>query len=743
MSIGGYSSPIRISGLNSGLDTESIVDGLLTGDQYKIDKANQDKQYEEWRLETYNEINSKLLDFSNKYFSILSEDNIISENSFLAYNTNIPENSFFDVTAGGNLIPGNYSVTAATLAQYAKLTGAQGLANYTEVEGNGLNDLAYSEVSSVSIVSSAGDISGSSALKDLTDLFGNSVFSFDEGVATASFNGKGIVFSEDDTLDEALQKINDVAGETGITASFDANKITLNSEKSSMNLDNVVGEFFSSRLGIFEGNEIGAQSGLLTDDMSKTLSQIDTELDGALLEGGQISFSINGENFTFGADSTLTDIVDTVNASGANVNMSIDDKGNMVVRSKIDNTPLNIQNSVGNLFGADSVSGINTGNVTQYATINSGDTIAEAARKMNLDLEAGALEFNINGIDFSFDENTSVSSMISKVNSSNAGVRMSYSDLTKSFIFSTANTGADEKISFSNAGSGTNAFGVGGFFGTDQESGEIYGTNASITINGNTVEQATNSFTIDGMSFELKDDFDVASGDEQVNLSFSQDIQSTVDKVSAFVEEYNEIVEYLDGLVSESKNYDYVPLTDEQKAEMTEDEIENWEEQTKQGLMKNDSAITALLSEMRSSIYSMVGDSEQNAANMGITTNSVDGTISLNTATLTDALNENPMAVANVFTSRSTSIIDSVKYEENGYAVRLSEAMFNYSSDTRDNQIKSTTEAITDIDERIAELIATMQTNEERYWAQFTALEVAMQELNSQQEWLSGQLGSL
>ena len=76
-------SQMRLSGLNSGFDTEAMIQQMMSAYQSKIDTQNQKLQVLQWKQEQYRDITSKLTSFKNKYFDILKRDTyLMSPTSF-------------------------------------------------------------------------------------------------------------------------------------------------------------------------------------------------------------------------------------------------------------------------------------------------------------------------------------------------------------------------------------------------------------------------------------------------------------------------------------------------------------------------------------------------------------------------------------------------------------------------------------------------------------------------------------
>src|SRR5690606_30199904 len=123
---------------------------------------------------------------------------------------------------------------------------------------------------------------------------------------------------------------------------------------------------------------------------------------------------------------------------------------------------------------------------------------------------------------------------------------------------------------------------------------EVYkGKDAIFDYNGVTnIKRATNEFTIGGVTYNLLK----ADPDTEVTVRVTQDVDATVDAIKAFVDKYNEVVEKVSNKLTEKRYYDYQPLLDAQKEEMTEKEIELWEERARSGLLRGDNLLTSIAS---------------------------------------------------------------------------------------------------------------------------------------------------
>ncbi|MDR2931898.1 MAG: flagellar filament capping protein FliD, partial [Oscillospiraceae bacterium] len=105
---------------------------------------------------------------------------------------------------------------------------------------------------------------------------------------------------------------------------------------------------------------------------------------------------------------------------------------------------------------------------------------------------------------------------------------------------------------------------------TEAQNAEI-----EIKVNGvvTTVSESTNVFDFNGTKVEILEETEAG---EKINIGITSDPDVLIEKIQDFIKDYNALVDVLNTLVKEKSKGDYPPLTDEQKADMTESEIEKW-----------------------------------------------------------------------------------------------------------------------------------------------------------------------
>ena len=271
------------------------------------------------------------------------------------------------------------------------------------------------------------------------------------------------------------------------------------------------------------------------------------------------------------------------------------------------------------------------------------------------------------------------------------------------------------------------------------------GQNAQIVVNGNTIERNTNSFELDGITIELK--AVTSAADAPISLTTSKDTDKIVEGLKGFVDDYNALIEELNEQVNAKANFQkYPPLTDAQKKEMSEKEIEKWEEKAKEGLLRYDSNISKFLQDMRSAMYQKVGSAGLALYDIGIEASSNykdNGKLILDESKLKSALSTNLEKIQQMFTDK-----------DNGIAVQLQKVMketANASSGSPGSLVRyagakdvmetsnSLYYELKGISETLSKLNTKYNNERTRYWKQFTEMEKAISNMNSQSSWLTQQ----
>jgi len=381
-----------------------------------------------------------------------------------------------------------------------------------------------------------------------------------------------------------------------------------------------------------------------------------------------------------------------------------------------------------------------------------------------------AIDIEINGIsDFGITSDDTIKTMIDKINGSNAGVTMSYSELSGKMNIQSNETGEVNKISFTDSFNDFLATHLKIDLNDDPNittEGYTAAQDAEFTIDGVATSRSNNDFTIDGANYSLKQLHTDTTN--PIEVSLSPDTDGLVEKITGFVDKYNEIIETINGKLNEKKDYDYKPLTEDEKEAMTEDEIKLWEERTKSGLLSSSSELQNIASRMRTLIYEPIEGLDISLRDIGIESSSdykENGKLLINQDKLKENINNNYSKVVDLFTK--TSDIDykdganrAQRTSESGIAHRIYDVLQDNIRTTRNDSGKKGTllekagiagditefkntmnTKVKQYDDRIDDLIEYLSDRENYYYRMFAQMEKAMTEMQTQASWMQGNMG--
>ena len=294
-----------------------------------------------------------------------------------------------------------------------------------------------------------------------------------------------------------------------------------------------------------------------------------------------------------------------------------------------------------------------------------------------------------------------------------------------------------------------NLFGQDGMTFSSQMTAQVTaGQNAILTVDGTVIERNSNTFELDGITMELTSEYHDTG--TPIRLTTSRDTDKIVDSLKSFVEDYNALVEELNEHLKETANYKkYAPLTDEQKKEMSDKEIELWEEKSKEGLLHNDANITSFLGDMRMVLYSSVEGAGLSLYDIGIETSDNwrdNGKLVIDEDVLKSMAATNPDAICKLFTDRDQGLgigMQNALKDAANVSSGSPGTMVRYAG-TKDVLTTSNTlyEEMKHISETLSNLNTKYQLEKTRYWNQFNAMEQAISNMNSQSSWLTQQFSS-
>ena len=215
---------------------------------------------------------------------------------------------------------------------------------------------------------------------------------------------------------------------------------------------------------------------------------------------------------------------------------------------------------------------------------------------------------------------------------------------------------ANGNIVYKTRAEGGYAFNFAQTYATDMST-TISGSDGIIKVDGMEYKTTDNKATVNGVTYTALNTTASAA-----TVSVSQDTDSIIEKVKSFVTDYNKLLASLYEKYDEKPNSDYKPLTQSQKDQMKDEQIEKWEEKAKKGLLYHDQTLGKVIMNMRNAVSESVDgiDSKYNSIySLGISTTGLKGQLVLDEDKLKKAMAEDPDAVYNVFAKLESATTDN------------------------------------------------------------------------------------
>ncbi|GHU41972.1 hypothetical protein FACS1894111_05120 [Clostridia bacterium] len=750
--------PIRLAGLTSGMDTDSIVKQLVSAYSAKKQTFVAQNTTLDWKKDIWKDLNTKI----NKLYS-QTTSSLRFSTAYAKKTTAVSDTNKVKVTAGSNALNGVQSLEIKELAQTGYLTGAK----FTKADG--------------------GKVTGSTTLAEL-GLGGGGVISVGVGGKTTD-----VVIDKDETITNLVGRLKDA----GVSANFDeANqRVFISAKESGKDADfTLVG---SDGNGIDALNKLGLNA---SPDTNALLQKYGVKDTGGNYDQALTANSIAGiladieqrktENAGLRADNTaITDEIRYLGAlkEYATAYKSIEEDAgwNNLDSSKQAALKNYLTMSKSEIDGLDEAEKANReAAIADLKTEGGWDDKAFAELKKNIltvdkydsDVTAHASVQNVG--------NSDKDDLLAALTSDKLAALVSGADVTTEFDAFLADK-ADRVISLNadkqindgaiaqnnaenNKYSDIAAFSgstdltatansiataiVSGDVSTLYNTGatKINGSDAKIMLNGAEFTSVSNTITVNGLTITA---LDKTEENKPITITTATDVQGMYDTMKNFIKEYNALVSEMNVLLHAPSAKGYQPLSDEDKEKLSEKEIEKWEQKIKDSLLRRDDNLSTLIGSMTSPMSGTyeVDGKKYTLASFGVSTSAylltnagnansyhIDGDAddeltSGKANKLMEALQNDPNTVTGFFQKMAGGLYDSLSKQMRSSTLRSTFTVYN--DKQMDNDIKANKEKITKWEEKIQKI-------EDRYYKQFAAMESALAKLQSSTSSLSSMLGN-
>ena len=717
---------IRMTGLISNMDTESIVESMMDAHRIKLTRIENNKTKLEWKQEKWKDLNTKLYKLYQEQTSKLHLTSNYKTKKVTSANESVVK-----VTADKTASEGTHSISVKQLASSQYVTGGK---LDSSVKGTTkLKDIDSSLVGNkITIETAKGkniiDITEKTTVNDLTKAFTNAGLnaSYDEKqnrffISSASSGAKqGFTitasdYSSNSGMLQAKNEIISMVGSKDTTAIYKA----LNSIESQM-----------GKIG--DGSE-QAKKDFVNDVLAGNVTKEDINSSNLSDEEKKVRVSIL-ENIE-----TITKA--TVSQADINLKTEITTSETEALKQEILNT---MKNSEDGFYEKKII--IDGEEKTLRVEIpKASDLVGKTDEEISKLVETAVASADMKEL-----LNNNVSSKFD--DQKDANQLAAYGKMSTSLGNFVSGTGATTSNALDKLKIGNILKDVDGTYKSDySESKVISAADSIVEYNGVELTGSSNSITVNGLTFEAlslseKDD---KGNYKSTSITVTKDTQGMYDMIKEFVTQYNTIIKEMNELYYADSARGYNPLTDEEKEAMTDDQIKMWEDKIKNSSLRRDSTLGGITSAMKTAISSTVEVDGKNysLSSFGIMTSrdytekgllhiygdKEDSTYADKTDKLMKAIEEDPDTVAKVMAGITDNLHTTLMNKMS--KTSLSSALTFYNDKQIDKQI-------TQYKKDIATMEAKLKDKEDAYYKQFTAMEKALANMQSQQSSLSGLLGT-
>ena len=784
-------------GLASGIDRDALIEQMTARTTSKITAKKQAMTKLEWKRDAYRSISNKIIDLQDNYLSYSATKSLKNSDFFAKNQVSVQGDPDYTkyISATGNaatasrvsVLGVNKLATSATLISGEKKTdSAITLGGISESDFSN-KEIKTSNLSGTKLTFGTYSITDKKFTEEATFTFPTSYEKKVDGGKTETVTIDYTASSDKivEQLNEALDSQGFLGkdGKSGIKFTLNGDKIQISQTDSITDKGKscVIRETSSAlkSLGFNSGNmkQDDIDNGISLDEFNGHTSSLEAAaitkqpLSG-YLKGKSISVSYGGQtknieligdkeeikDFEAFKDSLQKKLDKAFGSGKVTVGKGKDSKGSLTFTATDNKQTLQISAGSKELQNALGITS------TQSNKISTGSSLWENRDKLGLgkyntkeELNDALKNFTVNGAKIdNITADTTVDGLLTAINNNkDAGVTATYLGSENKFVLSSNEKGKGREISLGADPKDTTDAANLIFGGVSQDGtdGEM-----SILYNGvqTTITSSSNTFSIDGLDIRATNTFNTGSATAEGGVSFtaSADTEKVTETVKKFIEAYNAMIDEVRTQATTKPDSNYKPLTDDQKNEMNETSIKNWEDKAKEGILYNSSALKDLDNATQGIFSSMMinGVSYDDLEKIGISFSddyTAGGKIVFDEEKFKTAMDSDPEKVSDLFTGTHgiVNTIDSTlstyatRYASrngNSYGVLIEEAGSEKLSLTLTNN--SIYKELKDMQETITNLQSQLSTEQDRYISQFTQMERLINQMNSQSSYLS-QLG--
>lgn len=705
---------MRLTGLMSGMDTESIIQELVAARQTKVDTTKKAQTKLNWKQEAWNSLNTKIKNLQSKFIN-----NMRLSTAYKKKTTSVSNSSAVSVITGANAVNGVQKLDVKQLAKTGYLTGAK-------------------------IMGKAGDLTALSKVSDIVDGFS------DSGTIniTAGDKSVNINVTADTTISDILTQVKS----TGLNASFDEKQQRFFISSSASGVENDFSITASDAAGAKALSALGLQVNLNNDkaslkeykeyagyfvaeDRQKTLDNMESLINASVAskrEDYLTQYKSLQESLT-GAQKNI----DAINEKYKDSKLLTVEEYDTQLETKNDRIKVLQESLDSGVLTEEEVERANE----ELKTLKEEVTKLEGEKtdaKALATHEANVIKYN--------EQIAAVEEYVTVAAATGDDGSITYSAVETDKLIK------EEESSFYNKAAYA-AEVMANYDPTDTSATgatKVSGEDAIIYLNDAEFTNNDNVFEINGLTFTALSE---TKEGESVTITTQDDTEGIYDMIKDFLTEYNSVINEMDKLYNAESAKGYEPLTSEEKEAMAESDVTEWEKKVKDALLRRDdnlSTVSSALKSIMSSGFSVNGktmylsdfgintlgyfeaaDNEKNA--YYIDGDEDNSTTAGKTDKLKTMISNDPDTIISFFTQLSQSM-----YTKMNDMSKSVEGYRTFGNFFDDKKMKSDYD---DYTSKIKELEEKLTEYEDKWYSKFSAMETALAKMQSNVSAVTSLLG--
>lgn len=741
---------VSLSGLASGMDTDSIVAALVSGYSVKKDNYVKAQTKLEWKMDAWKDLNTKIKNFYQKYLSDMRFSTAFNKKKSSVSGTKAT------VTASSNAVNGTQKLKINKLATSGYLTGGVvSKADGKNIQGSTkLSELGIEDGGKITVNAGGKEkiitVKSSSTVNEF-------VVALKEAGVNASFDEKNQRFFVSSKVsgeagDFSLIADNESGAKTlqslglAMTTDSDMDNYRYYADLTADDLDTVINTAFTKQKTAFYDINDAATVKKLKDGLKKGIEADTKQVAKLEAENERLDYKL-AAIATYDAEyDSLT--AEDQEAFMANLDEQISELSGKKERTEDEEALLIRLKEKHNVYTELSAEGTDKTEYLENLNKSKADTVAKIDELNDgITLAEEALADDDKFAAYVDGLNDDIQASNDALKTRLTDYYNAKQDMAKKYV------DAYDLVHMDGVDKNTEAYkNASALIGnTDSKTGptRIVGKDAEIELNGATFVSNSNTFQINGLTITANE---VTDKDEEITITTETDSQAVYDMIKDFFKEYNTLINEMDKLYNADSARGYEPLTDEEKEALTDKEVEKWEEKIKDSLLRRDSTLDSVSSAMKMAFQASfeINGKKYSLSSFGIKTLSyfssadneksafhIDGDkddiyTSGNADKLMAAIGSDPDTVATFFNKLAQNVYDTLYKKMKSSTISSTNTVYN------DKSMKREYDEYTDIIKKWEDKI---EAYEAKYRKQFTAMEKALAMLNSQQSQLSGLFG--